>query len=480
MTNSKSHSHKRYLWLGIAVAVVVLTLLAWQARERMSDDVQTADLKTDNTLTTIVLNSEDIYLLYPSGENDDLNDYYKTMKDFPSTLAESVERFTEDSLARDGIQANVSATVKEGQVTIVIDSADPTATQYKTLLPKIMSNQVAGLGLKGARECHDRGSTCWNPAGGQELEANYTPSHWAFYLPLGLPMVNQKTVMLLNYPPNDALCSTDYLNNFTIDRWNWRLETVGISTADTPLYETILDSHPIAAPGSGQSGYIRNTTQYFYKKGQPNYNDAMLDLLMRPLNESRTVPLQVAGSDAREIFAKMIDREELKPGEVGLWKREGKRTIPWVATNHPNVTNYQLCPNDPLKKCDPTYGCSDELVQDELLDLQAICTLRHLAEEPTADPATVMENCKKVWCTDDNGTCEKRKVCVQARRDHTYRVGDTPDPGMCNCKEAAEAYCTANSNNACGQEWSCEVYNQKFCPTQKNDYQTCRSLAPAS
>ncbi len=470
MITITSRMHVRFSHLGIVLALIGLLLIPWPATAR----------EMVGAITTVVLDNKDIYLFYPSGENGDLDDYYKSMKGFPATLADSVKRFTEESLARDGIQAAVTVTVADSQVTVAIDSADPAAAQYKTVLPQIMSSQVAGLGLKGAKTCYDQGAACWNPAGNSEPEANQAPSHWAFYLPLGLPMVNQKTVMLLNYPPNDALCATDYLNNFTIDRWNWRLETVGIPTSETPRYETILDSHPIAAPGSGQSGYIRNTTQYFYKQGQPNYNDAMLDTLMRPLNDSRTVPLQVAGGDARAIFAEMIGKKDLEPGEVGLWQRDGKRTIPWVATNHPNVTNYQLCPNDPLKKCDPTYGCSDDLVADELLDLQAICTLKQLAENPAADPATAMAACKKVWCTDDNGTCEKRKVCIQARRDYTYRVGDTPDPGMCNCKEAAEAYCSANGDNACGQEWSCEKYNQQYCPTQKNEYETCDSLAPAS
>ncbi len=469
MTLTTFQIHRR-AWAGITIVILALTLASWPATAR----------EMGSSITTVVLNNNEIYLFYPSGENDDLDDYYKNMKGFPQTLADSVKRFTEESLARDGIQATVAVSVADSQVTIAIDSADPAAAQYQTVLPQIMSDQVAGLGLKGAKACHDQGAACWNPAGAQKAEANHTPSHWAFYLPLGLPMVNQQTVMLLNYPPNDALCATDYLNNFTIDRWNWRLETVGIPTSETPRYETILDGHPIAAPGSGQSGYIRDTTSYFYSKGQPNYNDAMLDTLMRPLDTSRTVPLQVAGSDARAIFAEMIGKKELDPGDVGLWQRDGKRTIPWVATNHPNVTNYQLCPNDPLKKCDPTYGCSDDLVADELLDLQAICTLKQLAEDPSADPATTMKNCKKVWCTEDNGVCEKRKVCIQARRDYTYRVGDTPDPGMCNCKAAAEAYCGANNNDACGQEWSCEKYNQQFCPTQKNDYETCYSLAPSS
>lgn len=455
----------------IAIVILALTLASWPATAR----------EMSGTITTVVLDNKDIYLLYPSGENDDLDSYYKSMKGFPQTLEDSVKRFTEESLARDGIQATVAVSVVDSKVTVAINSDNPDAAQYKTILPKIMSDQVAGLGLKGAKACFDQGSSCWNPAGNPESAANRQyESHWAFYLPLGLPMVNQKTVMLLNYPPNDALCATDYLNNFTIDRWNWRLETVGIPSPETPLYEAILDSHPIAAPGSGQSGYIRDTTPYFYSKGQPNYNDAMLDTLMRPLNDSRTVPLQVAGSDARAIFAEMIGREKLEPGEVGLWQREGKRTIPWVATNHPNVTNYQLCPNDPLKKCDPIYGCSDDLVADELLDLQAICTLKQLAEDPNADPATAMTACKKIWCVENNDVCEKRKVCIQARRDYTYRVGGTPDPGMCNCKEAAEAYCTANDDNACGKEWSCEKYNKQYCPTQERDYQTCKSLTPSS
>jgi hypothetical protein len=406
--------------------------------------------------------------------------YYKSKKGFPATLQQSIQQFTAASLKRDGINVDVSVTVTTdlGTATVTFSGSDSAAVKragdYVSVLPAFMNSNYAGLGLNGAKACQ-AATGCWDPYPGV--------SPWAFYLPLGLPMVNQKALMLLNYPPSDALCSADYLSNFTMARWTSVLQTVGIT--DPVLYETIVDVHPIAAPGSGQSTCIAKTTQYFYNSGQANYDQAMLNLLLAPPGRSPgpTVPLQVAGSDAFVVWS-AITGKTLNPGDVGTFTSPGQAPIPWIATNHPDVTSYQRCPGDPAPApgpqpptCSSTGGSSNysdnQLVEDELLDLQAACVLKTLAGTPSTSPEDALTACKKIWCTEDNGICRKQDVCVQARMDYNYN-----SVGHCNCQEAAQNFCQANSYNACPSTisvTSCAPYNS-VCKGNKQSYSTCKSL----
>lgn len=464
----KVNTIQRWIRYGIAIPLIALYAIMTSNNVALAGD------------TTIILDNKDIYLFYPSGENDDLPDYYKKMKDFPQTLGASVKQFTEASLSRDGISGTVSVNVGDGKVTVTITSDDPAAAGYATILPKIMSDNAAGQGLSGAKACYDKGKDCWDPDGGKI-------SPWAFYLPLGLGMVNQKAVMLLNYPPSDALCAADYLSNFTMARWESVLKRVGISQAQVEQYESIVDVHPIAAPGSKQSGYIANTTGYFYEKGQPNYDQAMLDILLSPpgLSADRTPPLQVAGSDALKVWAQVIGWKYVKPGTVEILEREGQPSIPWVATNHPDVTSYQRCPGDPGKKkkvetahmrrgSENEKYTDDALIKDELMDLNAACVLQKFADNPSISKDDAVSECAKIWCT-DGADCNVQAVCIQARLDYDFY-----SEGNCKCEEAATNFCAAWNNNACPQTdkvTSCAEYN-KVCG-DKPKYQTCKSLAPS-
>jgi hypothetical protein len=437
---------------------------------------------------TITLDNPNLSQFYPNAQDPTMPGYYVAMKGFPQTLQQSILQFTKASVGRDGIPVDVAVTVAPGTstATVTLSSNDPTALQqaagYVKLLPAFMDSGHAGLGWAGATACQGNTTSsprCWDPYPGK--------SPWAFYLPLGLPLVNQKTVMLLNYPPSDALCSGDYLSNFTMARWTSVLQRVGIT--DPLLYETIVDVHPIAAPGSGQSGCIANTTPYFSTKTPPNYDLAMLDLLLLPAaGGATTVPLQVAGADALSAWATITGASSVIPGSVGTFIRPGQPAVPWVATNHPDVTTYQFCPGDPNNtstskpsQCNPssTTYVSDQLVQDELMDLQAACALQALATTPGLSPQAALAQCQTVWCTADNGICRKQDVCVQARLDYSFT-----SPGQCKCQQAAEAFCAANANNACPSTTSltsCAEFNTKYCggnPTPK--YSTCTSLAPST
>lgn len=436
---------------------------------------------------TITLDNANLTHFYPNGQDPSLPAYYKAKKGFPQTLQQSIQQFTAASLSRDGLPVEVSVAVSGGTAQITLTSADAAvlkqAAGYVTMLPAFMNSAHAGLGWTGSLGCQSA-TGCWDAAPGV--------SPWAFYLPLGLPLVNQKTVMLLNYPPSDALCSADYLSNFTMARWTSVLQTVGIT--DPVLYETIVDVHPIAAPGSGQSACIARTTPYYYAQGQANYDQSLLNLVLAPAGRSAgtALPLQVAGSDALAVWGAIIGTKP-SPGSVGIFTAAGQPPIPWVATNHPDVTSYQRCPGDAktsssLSDSKSGGGCTsgpepsanytdDQLVADELMDLQAACVLKTLAANPGTKPETALAQCKTVWCTENNGTCQTQAVCIQARMDY-----DFTSAGHCKCQQAAAAFCAANANNACPSATSvtsCAGYNSTYCASTPASYSTCKSLTAA-
>ena len=147
---------------------------------------------------------------------------------------------------------------------------------------------------------------CWQPTGA----GLSCVGPWQFYLPLGLPMVAQKIVMLLHYPPYSAMQQADYLNNATLNRWRRLLGSVGVPDTEWTLYTATVDIFPIAAPGSGQSGCFTttNAVNYFGAKGS-GYVPAMLQSLLVPPDGNATAqtrPVIVFGGEALGFWLDLV------------------------------------------------------------------------------------------------------------------------------------------------------------------------------
>ena len=187
----------------------------------------------------------DIDKLYPMIKTESMSAY-----DYSMAVAANIQYYLQNSLTRDQIGGACSLkVVPDGKAgyKVSFHSSDPRASDYGATQKSWLEH--GKLGLKGVRKCQ-KDKSCWEPTG-----ANLTCSGpWQFYLPLGLPMLSQKMVMLLHYPPYSAMQQSDYLNNATLNRWQRLLVTVGVPQADWTLYTTTVDIFPIAAPGSGQTG----------------------------------------------------------------------------------------------------------------------------------------------------------------------------------------------------------------------------------
>jgi hypothetical protein len=267
--------------------------------------------------------------IYPSP--DDLDPATKL-----TTYEEVILRFTERSLAEDGIQirpGSLSVTAESGGYTVSFDPLAPFSTQaeqFSRIHQQMLDQTHGGLALAGADEC--RQTPAWNPMDGFPVSKD-GPSKWFPCLPLGMPMCNHRAVTLLHYPPLIAYRKADYLNNNTLHRWEQILKCVGVDRPE--LYHAILDVDPIAASGSGQSEYPNdylpiNLTSLFFdndKRGL-TYVRAMLELMLNPpANEGNpcTLPLLVCGSPLYD------------PQAVGWFRTRYKDQLPKNAVGTPTA-----------------------------------------------------------------------------------------------------------------------------------------------
>ncbi len=364
------------------------------------------------------------------------------------TLGGAIQLFTEASLQRDGIP--YSSVKADDTGTVTLTGTDARLAQYARMHPAFVDAAHATQGLNGVTLCQGTPVVppakfkCWDPApkAGQP---------WALFLPLGMAMVNQQAVTLLDYPPAVSLIDRDYLKNVTMDRWSRVLAAAGV--ANPVLYETIVDTRPIAAPGTGQSEYLPDPATYFNKQGTDHfYITPMLALLTNPpTNTSATnsLPIQVLGGPAQGAWSAVVGEkvQTLSSGSTTL--PGATRATSWVAGNHPNVTSYQCCPNDPSSSCidkgskPPTRSYS--LIADKQIDLQVACMIMSFAQNQSLSPAKASETCTAAWGGDPTKlpAANAHTLCVQAKLDN-----QNPD-AKCKTLQDAEAYCTAHRDNAC-------------------------------
>lgn len=394
----------------------------------------------------------DIGKLYPNASwlPQDYQDYQSKYR----SLGGSIQMFTEQSLQRDGI--SYTSVKADDNGTVTLTGTDRRLAQYAQMHPAFADKAHATQALNGVTRCQETGPVapskyrCWDPV-------PLIGQAWALFLPLGMPLVNQQAIILLDYPPAVSLLHGDYLKNATMDRWSRVLAAAGV--ANPVLYETIVDTRPIAAPGTGQADYLPDPADYFNARPDRFYITPMVSLLTNPpsnTSATNSLPVQVLGGPAQRAWCAAV-------GETVHTLSTGSTTLPgatkatsWVAGNHPNVTSYQCCPNDPYQKCTDTGTTpptkSYSLIADEQVDLQVACTIMTLSRNQSLAPAKASETCSAAWGGDPAKLlpANARTLCVQAKLDNQNPAA------KCSTVEAAEAYCTAYGNNACF-DFTCSV-----------------------
>jgi hypothetical protein len=363
----------------------------------------------------------DVDKLYPVIKTEYMSEY-----DYSMAVATSIQFYLDNSLARDEINHCKLSVTPAGDAgyDVSFRSPNPKANSYGNTQISWLANSK--LGLKGVQDCQ-KDRSCWEPT-----QAS-CPGPWQFYLPLGLPMVSQKMVMLLHYPPYVAMQQSDYLNNATLNRWQRLLETVGVPKKDWTLFATIVDIFPIAAPGSGETGCFPATSarRFFGDKGS-GYIPAMLNALVAPTtpNTHNTVPVIIFGTEAREYWKDNYPdapADVLDAGSVSLDGKLPERKTAYMGANHPIGAVYQKCP---------------KLKTSVKQDLATACFAKAMATTPDADPVAVAAACKESYFSAAPSVEAASQICITAVIDKSPQFASWTT-------SQAKNWCDSNNNNPC-------------------------------
>jgi len=398
-----------------------------------------------------------------------------------STYTDIIAHFTRSSLTQDQIpftEVSVLTNLFGYVVQITTDDVEA-AKSFANIHGIFLDSGHGGLALRGAALCQSV-EGCWNPMAGYPVNTNASDgqSKWNPYLPLGMGMANQKSLLLMHYPPWVALQEVDYLDNMTLERWVRLLTAVGMESTDASYYKTVLDVNPIAAPGSGESEYnndyfpIMLASSYFDNDAQQaTYIPNMIELLTQPpstVSNTYTLPLLVGGSPLYDPQApawfRVAYKEQLQPDpnqivpmavmQTGLVSiSDGAKPTPYMGTNHmiaAGVTG--TCTDDPTQIPD--------MRQYEAQDLVAACWVTTYSSQPDADPTTVRDACCAQYYVQPPGqptVCSGTPVaseqnCWLAQIDLFFDDA-TIQP---SCSQAqAQTWCTQSAVdfNPCPSDW---------------------------
>jgi hypothetical protein len=301
---------------------------------------------------------------------------------------------------------------------------------------------------------------------------------WAMFVAWAVAFDGYNSVNLMDYPPNSNMQNASSTNNVTMHRWNNVLETVGVPKTELGDYEVIVNTRPIAAPGAGDSTQLPQSVdakEVFGTKGRDWIGQGLEYFTDPPSNQSPSaLPILVLGSPARRTWAEIIgytgskvsttcqysSADEVPVLGYGEFKQsKSSKTGWWLASNHPDETMYNCCPGDTSGHCKG----STNLVACDKVDLTAACMQYAFGQQPDAIGAEVFQSCNDTWNTAEPTPEIATKICINARMSYNFN-----SKGLCECEDAAAAFCTANNSNACNTNDSsealmCTQYNDRYC-----------------
>ena len=399
--------------------------------------------------------------LYPPVDTVQPTPFARIHDDPPKTTGEIIKHFTESSLCNDGIPF-VPDTLEAYQdakklwhirFDVAHEIAD-TARQFAAMHQKLMDEDHAGQAINGVDAMKNMPGA-WNPMDGSPVNENSEDGlcKWHLFLPLGMPMVNQKAVTLLHYPPYVAMRNLDYLHNMTIERWQRLLKGVGLSPREYSLYNTFVDVNPIAAPGSGQSEYpndyfpVMMASVFFDAPSEGRgYIGSMLEALLNPPHNERnpyTLPLLIGGSPLydpqapawfRVRFKKQMPKDKhripqtnvLQAGLVNLHE-DSKKQTPYMIANHMIAAGV-------LGRCTADSGKIPDIRKYEAQDLVAADFLRAYHDTPAIHPVAAKEKACQRWFNNNDGSGapnpqsekDKKIICILAQIDLFFKHKPTP------------------------------------------------------
>ena len=378
------------------------------------------------------------------------------------TLAATVLYWFRQTLGNDGIDARASIEANaSNDYTLTLDADDalaPKLALYADRVPKFLAN---GRDAIAGSVSQIRADGKWDPIS-TDPPPSYRP--WRFFMPLGMAMVNQKSVQFFHYPPIRLLEQTrNYLEDPVPARCFELLQANGVPAGDLPLYNTVVDGAPIAAEDNQGS-----MQQYKGKAvGDPTwglipinyfnaYQKAQVELLLNPVGSAYTVPIVVYGAHPRQIFAKLYNIDLGKPTK-GSWQFvptpaiaeiiPGRKT-PVLSANHPynfyaEAQGFDTVGSGQFLSADRCKSATDILRGD----LSVARWQQTMAQDPSLPPADVFNSCTSYW----NDPARAGEVCALVRHEASLKYSDpvTLAYSFALPLPDAAALCAKTANDPC-------------------------------
>jgi hypothetical protein len=280
------------------------------------------------------------------------------------TLEQTIEHYLTQRVERDLItNGSVDVTVANDTYTATISGDSESVNDYQGQITTFLQNGT--LAAKAVTELKAAGK--WND------------DEWRMFLPLGLSIVNQRSVQLLHFPPDYSLPDQDYLNSKTSQRWEKLLELNSVASEDVTLYESILDVAPIAAPASAGSS-LSDTYSYF----EP-YVLQQLPLLLDVDEGKSALPIVAYGGPVRSWVSEYYKLQDFGVNSYNTISITDSETAPILGANHPSYIWYA--------KEDGRDAAMKVMQQD----LVSACWQASMGANPGQHGDQVLQDCTTYW-----------------------------------------------------------------------------------
>lgn len=316
------------------------------------------------------------------------------------SLADTILHWFGQTLQRDGLAAVTPSIRSAGQDYFLDLDGQPAAQDacavYAARLPVFLANGWDALNNVIPRI---QAAGKWNP------DPTNPGDIWRFFLPLGLPMVNQKSLQFFHYPPIRLLNPMrDYLNDPVPRRWEELLRANGVAAGSEALYECVMDATPIAAPddqGSKQSDQGDKTWGLIPIQDFPDYQKSQVQLLLNasPDNDGFTIPVVVYGKHPRDIFnAEFSVSNPVKVNVAARAAIVANKSTAVIGTNHPYMF-YAVAQGGDSVGSGKIADSADRAKITNLMisDLAAARWQVVMSDDPSQEPVAVMAAASAYW-----------------------------------------------------------------------------------
>lgn len=325
---------------------------------------------------------------------------YPNIPGSDESLKNTIEHWFGKTLACDQA-GNITATVSIKGADYILDLDGPADAQaacngYATRLPAFLTNGLAALNNVVPKI---QAAGKWNP------DPTDPGDVWRFFLPFGLPMLNQKSLQFFHYPPLRLLDPMrDYLNDPVPVRWEELLRANGVAKGSEALYECVMDATPIAAPddqGSKKSAKGDPVWGLIPIQEFADYQKSQVQLLLNaaPGHDGYTIPIVVFGAHPRDMFnLDFSPSPAVKANVAARAAIVAGKTTAVLGSNHPYMFYAVAQGGDRVGSGKIADGVDPARLASLMIgDLAAARWQMLMADDASQDPAALLQDCTAYW-----------------------------------------------------------------------------------